>query len=107
MGMDGGTYSVAPGQYAPPPAASGKAVAALVLGIAGFLCCNVLAPVAFFLGMSERAAIRAGQSSPTGDGYALAGMILGIIGTVFLLIGLLWLFVAGGLAVLTAAAGAH
>ena len=107
MGMDGRTYPVTPGQYAPPPPASGKAVTALVLGIAGFLCCNLLGPVAFFLGMSERAAIRAGHSSPTGDGYALAGMILGIIGTVFLLIGLLWLFVAGGLAVIGAAGGAH
>jgi hypothetical protein len=111
MGSDGGSYPLEPLPYAAPPAASGKAVAALVLGLVAFFCCTPLGPVAWFLGASERAAIRAGYASPAGDGFALAGMIFGIICTVLLILGLLavilWIVVFGGLAIIAAAAGAH
>ncbi len=101
MGMDGGPYP----SYQPAPGASGKAIAALVLGILSFCCCNLLGPVAWFLGAAERKAIRDGQSAAAGDGLALGGMILGIIGTILLVIGVIgtivWLVAAGGLAVIS------
>jgi hypothetical protein len=106
MGMDGGGYPV--GGYAPAPGASGRAITALILGVASFCCCNLLGPVAWFLGMAERKAIREGQSPAAGDGFALGGMILGIIGTILLVLGMIavviWL-VMGGVAVLLAALG--
>jgi hypothetical protein len=111
MGIDGGSYPPEPARYTPPPPASGKAVAALVLGLVAFFCCTPLGPVAWFLGASERAAIRAGYSSPAGDGIALAGMIIGIVCTALVVLGLLavilWIVVFGGLAIIAAAAGAH
>jgi hypothetical protein len=109
MGIDGASYSADSAPYTPPPTASGKAVAALAVGIAGFFCCNLLGPVAWYLGASERSAIRAGRSSPSGDGLALAGMIIGIVDTAVLVLGallaILWIFLAGGLAILSAASG--
>ena len=85
-----------------PAKASGNAVTALVLGVAGFFCCNLVGPVAWYMGHQERKAIRAGLSSPAGDGMALAGMILGIIDTVLLVVALvfvvLWIVVFGGMA---------
>jgi hypothetical protein len=55
------------------------------------------------LGAQERAAIQAGKSSPDGQGIATAGMILGIVGTVFLVLGFLWVLFAGGMAALSGA----
>jgi hypothetical protein len=102
--------SMSPGpspQFAP---ASGRAVAALVVGLASFfICCHLPGPVAWFLAVQERRAIRAGQASPTGEGYATAGLVLGIVSTALLAVGVLvafvWLFVFGGLAILAAATG--
>jgi Domain of unknown function (DUF4190) len=95
----------------PPPtgppvssAASTQAITALVLGILGVLCCHPLAPVAWYLGLNEARAIRAGRAPVAGEGFAMAGKILGIIGTVILvlglLFGLLWMLLFGGMAVL-------
>jgi Domain of unknown function (DUF4190) len=93
-------------QPPPPPiapesaTASSQAITALVLGILGVICCHPLAPVAWYLGHQEGRAIRAGQAPAAGEGFALAGKILGIIGTVLLAIGLLWIFAFGGMVVL-------
>jgi hypothetical protein len=89
-----------------PPAASGssKATTALVLGILGFLCCQLCAPFAWFIGKNELKAIKEGTSPASGEGTAKAGMILGIIGTIFLVFGIIWIFLMGGLAVLSAVA---
>ncbi|HVT15822.1 MAG TPA: DUF4190 domain-containing protein [Thermoanaerobaculia bacterium] len=82
--------------------ASTQAVIALILGILGVIpCCHIFAPVAWFLGATERTAIREGRSPKAGEGFATAGMILGIIGTCLLIFGLLWLFFWGGMAVLS------
>ncbi|MBN2369842.1 MAG: DUF4190 domain-containing protein [Vicinamibacteria bacterium] len=84
--------------------ASGRATASLVVGILGFMCCQLCAPVAWFLGAQERDAIRTGRASPNGQGIATAGMILGIVGTVIFVAGvcmaLLWALFFGGIAVL-------
>jgi len=82
--------------------ASTQAVIALVLGIVGVVCCNILGPVAWFMGNQELKAIREGRSPAAGEGLAKAGMILGIVGTVLLVLAILWIFLWGGMAVLSA-----
>lgn len=92
----------------PPPASStsSRATTALVLGILGFLCCQLCAPFAWYYGNLEVKAVKAGTSAASNQGFAMAGMILGIIGTIFLIFGLLWILFFGGMAVLGAIAGA-
>ena len=89
-----------------PMKASSQATTALVLGIIGLICCNLLAPVAWYMGNKELQAIRSGLSSPAGEGTAKAGMVLGIIGTIFLILGIIWIFFMGGMAILSGMAGA-
>ena len=88
----------------PAPAASsgGNATIALVLGIVGLVgalgsCCCCLfvvlaacAPIAWFLGRKELAAIREGRAPASGESAAKAGMVCGIVGT-----GLLALYLLG------------
>lgn len=63
-----------------------QATTALVLGILGFVLCGVLAPFAWSIGSKELAAIDNGLRDPTNRGSANAGKILGMIGTIFLVI---------------------
>ncbi|MGH9360704.1 MAG: DUF4190 domain-containing protein [Thermoanaerobaculia bacterium] len=78
---------------------SSQAVTALVLGILGFVCCQLVAPIAWYLGIQEQRSIREGRSAAAGQGFATAGMILGIVGTVVLVFSILWLFAMGGMAI--------
>lgn len=87
------------------PASSNRPTIILVLGILGVVCCGLLAPVAWIMGSSELKAIRAGSASAAGEGLAKAGMILGIIGSVLLILSLMWIFFAGGMAILQGMAG--
>ena len=84
---------------AAPDKPSSQAVTALVLGILGFVCCQILAPIAWYLGNQEQRSIREGRSPAAGQGFATAGMILGIIGTVLLVFSLVWIFAFGGMAI--------
>lgn len=88
----------------PPPSApqqkSSKAMVSLVLGILGIVCCGLLAPVAWIMGKNELAAIAAGTAPAENEGLAKAGKILGIIGTILLIFSLVWVFFAGGMAVI-------
>ncbi|HEV2852456.1 MAG TPA: DUF4190 domain-containing protein [Thermoanaerobaculia bacterium] len=86
-----------PGQ---PQSASTQAITSLILGILGIFCCGLLAPVAWYLGNQELKAIREGRSSLAGEGLAKAGSILGIIGSILLVLSILWIFFMGGMAVL-------
>ncbi len=81
---------------------STQAIVALVLGILGVICCNILGPVAWFVGNQELKAIREGRSPAAGEGLARAGMILGIVGTIILILAILWVFFWGGMAMLSA-----
>jgi hypothetical protein len=64
----------------------GMAIGSLISGIVGALCClGILSPVAFFLGLSSRGKIRDSRGTLKGDGLALAGMILGVLGTIELI----------------------
>lgn len=85
---------------APAEKASGKALAALILGIVGLLCCNLLGPVAWIIGSQEKKAIARGESSKAGETMAQIGFILGIIGTVLLILSVLWMVLWGGLAII-------
>lgn len=74
----------------PYPEAS-QATTVLVLGILGLpFFCGVLAPFAWVMGNRELAAIDSGLRPPENRGTANAGRILGIVGTVFLAIGVLF-----------------
>ena len=64
-----------------------QATTALVLGIVGIFF-TVVAPFAWKFGHDELKAIDEGRRPPDGYGQATAGRILGIIGTVFLVVGL-------------------
>lgn len=59
-----------------------------MLGICGIACC-VLGPVAFHLGNSALARIRASDGALEGEGMAEAGRILGAVGSVILLLGVI------------------
>ena len=92
--------------WTPPPPSppaqptSSQAVTALVLGILGIVCCGLLAPIAWYLGNQELQAIRQGRAAASGEGLAKAAQILGIIGTILLVLTVLWIFFAGGMAIL-------
>ena len=90
---------------APAQKSSSKGTISLVLGIIGIVCCGLLGPVAWILGKQELNAIAAGQSPASGEGVAKAGMILGIIATVLLAFGLLWILFFGGMAIVQEAMG--
>lgn len=89
------------GQEVPVPYRKSQATTTLVLGILGIVCCGVLAPIAWYLGKQELDAIRRGELPPAGEGSAKAGMILGIIGTILLGLGILWLLLLGGIGFLS------
>ena len=68
---------------APGQAASGRAIAALILGILSLLCMGFLSGIpAIILGAMEMKAIKAGTSPVAGESAAKVGFVLGIVGTV-------------------------
>ncbi|HLE94783.1 MAG TPA: DUF4190 domain-containing protein [Acidimicrobiia bacterium] len=69
----------------PYPEAS-QATTALVLGILGIVLCPVLGPFAWSMGNKEMQAIDAGRRPPENRGTANAAKILGIVGTVLVVI---------------------
>jgi hypothetical protein len=72
-----------------------RATTAFVLGVLGFLCCQICAPFAWYVGKSELAAIAAGRAPAAGEERARVGMILGIIGSATLLVALVFAAAAG------------
>jgi hypothetical protein len=83
-----------PGMAPPPPAGgyampapvrpktSGLAVAALVVGLVGWMFCGVGSVVAIALGAIALGTIAKSEGALTGRGMAVAGLVLGIIGVV-------------------------
>jgi hypothetical protein len=65
-----------------------SATTALVLGILGVVLCQVLSPFAWVIGGRAVREIDASQGALGGRGSANAGRVLGIVGTVLLLVGL-------------------
>jgi hypothetical protein len=89
------------GVPAAPDKASGMAITALVLGILGFCCCGIFAGVpALVVGWMENSKIGRGESSAKGKGFAVAGMILGVISIILGCLQLIWIIFFGGMNVL-------
>jgi hypothetical protein len=98
-GPPSGPPSGPPPVYQPPSYAgqvvgavpqSQKSVLALVLGILSCVCCPILGPVAFFIGRQAMAEIDGSGGTLSGRGLAQAGFILGIIGSAFLVLAVLY-----------------
>ena len=88
-----------------PEKTSSKAVTSLVLGVLGLICCQLFGPVAWYLGRQELNNIRQGVGAAKDEGVAKAGMILGIIGSVLLGLGIIWVLFLGGMAIVGAVLG--
>lgn len=58
----------------------------LIIGILSIVACNLLGPVAWVMGSNDLSEIRAGRMDPEGESLTQAGRILGIIGTVFIVL---------------------
>lgn len=86
------------GRPAPPgvpsPAAADAGATALVLGILGLLLCGVLAPLAVL--QANAAAGHARRARAPTPGTATAGLVLGLIGTAYLLLLVFWVTMSGG-----------
>jgi hypothetical protein len=91
------------GTAAPQPTSSpsSQAITALVLGILGLITCQLLAPIAWYLGRQESRAIREGRAPAAGQTLATLAVALGIAGTVLFVLIVLWIAFWGGLAILT------
>ncbi len=82
-------------QYPPPyppsgfqtATTNGLAIAALILGLVGWVACGVGSVVAVILGFIAQSQIRESRGRQGGEGLAKAGIILGFVG-----IGLVVLF---------------
>jgi uncharacterized membrane protein YjgN (DUF898 family) len=85
-----------PPQFAPQPPAHPQSTTALILGILGIVLCGLLAPFAWFVGNKAVDEIDRNPGLYSGRGEANAGKVLGIIGTVMLGVGVL--FVLGAIA---------
>ncbi|MCS6859335.1 MAG: hypothetical protein NZT92_03315 [Abditibacteriales bacterium] len=77
----------------------------LVLGILSVVSCSILGPVAWIMGNNALTTLNQGGGSESERGLVVAGRILGIIGTVLLVLGILWAVFFGGLTMLAVLAG--
>jgi hypothetical protein len=76
--------------YPPRQETSGKAIAALILGICGFVVCPLVPSIlAIVFATQARTEIEASRGRLGGAGQAQAGLILGWIGVAFSVLGLL------------------
>lgn len=80
-----------------------KATTVLILGILGIVVCGFIAPFAWRMGKRTVDEIDASQGRLGGRGSAQAGYVLGLIGTVLLGLGLLFLVVVVVIAIIGAA----
>lgn len=79
----------APIGFGPPSAQypeSSNALAALICSIGGFVLCGVLFPVGWWLGSKELGGIKAGRRDPANKSLAQAGRIIGMIGTILMIL---------------------
>jgi hypothetical protein len=85
------------GDYAAPPVSGRRAetaIPAVVLGIVGIILCPLCAPFAWSLGRKAERQVDASGGALAGRGEATAGKILGIVGTVLMVI---WIVALVGL----------
>ena len=90
------SYPQQPGGDAPmPPQDHPRATTSLVLGILGIVVCGICAPFAWKFGKQAVTEIDASGGRMGGRGQAQAGYILGIIGTILLILTIIFLVVLG------------
>ncbi len=90
-----GPGAAAANPYGQQYSQSSNATTALIVAIVSWLvCCCIPSPVALYLGKKELAAIDQGLVDPAERGKAKAAYIIGIIGTVLLVLGILFYGIA-------------
>ena len=62
----------------------------LVLGLLALLICGLLGPVAWAMGSTDLKKMSAGQMDPSGRGETQAGYVCGIVATILMGIGLVF-----------------
>ena len=77
--------------YGPQQQDHPQATLSMILGIIGVVVCGFTAPFALVIGRRAMNEIDASGGTLGGRGMAQAGFILGIVGSVFLVLGLLYL----------------
>jgi hypothetical protein len=88
--MPGAPGAGGPGFFA-PTAQHPKGTQILVLGIVSLVCCGLLGPVAFVMGNNARKEMAANPGvTYTNSTQITVGWILGIIATVFLVLGIIY-----------------
>lgn len=88
-----------------PESPSSQAITALVVSLLGFVtCCFLLSPIGWYLGRQEQKAIREGRAPKAGEVLAQVAVVAGIVGTIIMVFFLFWVFLFGGMAVLSALA---
>jgi hypothetical protein len=81
--QQGGPHWPPPHAPGPQPESSGKAIAALVLGICGIVVCPIILSIAaLVLGYQAKGEIERSGGRISGHGNAKAGIVLGWIGLV-------------------------
>ncbi|MEM7629501.1 MAG: hypothetical protein AAF356_08795 [Planctomycetota bacterium] len=88
------------------PTAPHRGVLILVLGILSVVLCAPIGPFAWLMGQGDLKKIKSGLMDPEGKGLTLAGMICGIVGSVFLIFWVLYIILIVVLGIGVAAAGA-
>ena len=77
------------GNYGEPPAVpnkNSKALCAMISGIFSILCCGPLGILALVLGLSAKKEIQASGGAQTGGGMATAGIVLGALALVWMVV---------------------
>jgi hypothetical protein len=83
----------APGGYGAAPEANKKALWSMILGIISLICFGiVVGPIAIVLSIMAKKEIEASGGRQTGGGQATAGLVLGILGAVFTVLYLIFVF---------------
>lgn len=83
----------------------GRGTMILVMGILSLVCCALLGPLAWMWGKQDLAKIQAGEISRDAEQMTKIGMILGIVGTVLLVLNIIGGCIWGLLVVLAGVAG--
>ena len=89
----------------PPSGAPVNGTLILVLGILSIVCCGLLGPVAWIMGNNALATLNQGGGDESVRSQVNIGRICGIVGTVFLILGIIWNVAFGGFASLSGMAG--
>ena len=84
----GGGYA-APPPGGPAPVDHPRGMLILILGIVSLVCLQILGPVAWVMGNTAIREIDANPGAYSNRGTVNAGRICGIIGTIFLVLGLI------------------